>query len=56
MKVPSLTADDNMNVHNDDHYQVKHSLYIYALDIQLVMPSHYKKTANQSVHTIVAIR
>ena len=44
-----------MDVHNNVQYQVKQRLYNYTLNTLLVMPSHYKKTANQSARNIVAI-
>ena len=56
-QMPFLTAvniDDNMDAHKDILYQGLTQI-VYALDIKLVMPSHYKKPANQSVCTIVAI-
>ena len=37
----------------DIRYQVKQ--IVYALDTLPVIPGHYKKTANQSACTIVAI-
>ena len=49
-----LSIDDNMDAHKDILYQGLTQI-VYALDIKLVMPSHYKKPANQSVCTIVAI-
>jgi len=58
-QIPFLTVvniiDHNMDVHEDVQYQVKQRLYNYALNTSLVMPSDYKKTANQSARTIVAI-
>ena len=32
------------------------STIVYALETLLVMPSHYKKTADQRAHTIVAMK
>ena len=54
--MPFLTVliDDNMDAHKDILYQGLTQI-VYALDIKLVMPSHYMKTDNQSVCTIVAI-
>ena len=44
-----LLTDHNMDI----RYQVKQ--IVYALDTLPVIPGHYKKTANQSACTIVAI-
>ena len=46
--------DHNMDVHKDVHYQLKTRI-VYALDTSLVMTSRFRKTANQSTRTIVAI-
>ena len=43
-----------MDVRKDVHYQLKTQI-VYALDNLLVMTSRYRKTANQSTHTIVVI-
>ena len=34
---------------------IKWNTIVYALDTKRVLPGHYKKTANQSAPTIVAI-
>ena len=41
----------------DIHYQVKHRLHMPWTPSYnyVVMPGHYKKTAKQSTHTVVAI-
>ena len=43
-----------MDVHKDVHYQLKTRI-VYALDTSLVITSRFRKTANQSTRTIVAI-
>ena len=49
--------DNNIDVHKDVCYQVKHRLFMpYLGHLASIMSSHYKKTAIlQNAHSIVAI-
>ena len=47
-----LSIDHNIEVHVDVEYQVKHRYLRHALaHYKKIIPSHYKKTANQSLRT-----
>ena len=47
-----LSIDHNIEVHVDVQYQVKHRYLRHMLaHYKKIIPSHYKKTANQSMRT-----